>query len=352
MRTATNSRARRSIAALAFGLVLVMAHAAGAATEPVPHVATASAAHETATSGELRGSVTPHGIATISFFCEYGPTAALGSSTKPVAVPLPTPPQTVVPVGQTVTGLHIGDLYRIAATYTTKAGIVKTIHARDEKTFTGGKAGVLRFIISKEREERVTVTYGGDALLTGSLTGAGSGGRSLTLQATPYPFTEAFAPIGTPVVTSAAGGFSVVVDHLTHNTEFRFLTDGLRPLYSPTVLVTVTPRITLHVRGSSRTGLYRLYGTVTPARKGAPVAIQELLPQKAGSKRSGPRTHPVGSGVLKRGPSGSSRFSIIVKLTGSSRYRAYVRLAPGALSSGSSGSVLLRGPKATAKHTK
>jgi hypothetical protein len=329
-----------------------MAQAAGGATEPVPHVATASAAHETATSGELRGSVTPHGITTISFFFEYGPTAALGLSTKPVPVPLPTPPQTVLPVGQTVTGLHVGYVYRIAATYTTKTGVLKTIHARDEKTFTGGKAGVLRFIISKEREERVTVSYGGDALLTGSLSGAGSGGRSLTLQATPYPFTEAFATVGTAVVTSAAGGFSVTVDHLTHNTEYRFLTEDLRPLYSPILLVTVTPKITLHVRGSSRTGLYRLYGTVTPARNGTPVAIQELLPQKAGSNRTGPRTHSVASGVLKRGPSGSSRFSIVVKLTGSSRYRAYVRLPQGALASGSSGSVLLRGPKATAKRHK
>ncbi len=59
----------------------------------------------------------------------------------------------------------------------------------------------------------------------------------------------------------------MTVKRLTQNTEFRFLTQDLRPLYSPTLLVTVTPKITLHVRGSARTGLYRFYGTVTRAKR-------------------------------------------------------------------------------------
>lgn len=345
---AKSSTARRLIAV--FALVLGLTFGATAAQAlTAPHVSTAGVGHETATSGELKGSVNPHGVSGIVCFFEYGPTMAYGLSTKPVAVP-PNTTGKGIPFGQTVTGLHPEWHYRIAATYTSKKGL-EHIHGRDKK-FTGGKSSKLRFVISKEREEQITVSYGGDALLTGSLSGTGSADRALTLQQTPFPFTSAFATVDVPVLTSATGGFSATIQRLTRNTEFRFLTTDLRPLYSHTLLVRVTPKITLRVRGSSKTGLYRLFGTVYPARNGAPVAIEQLLPQKAGSKHSGPRTHPVGTGVLKRGKSGASRFSIIVKLTGSFRYRAYVRLPQGALDSGNSSSILLRGPKAPTKYTK
>ncbi len=348
MRTAKSNTAGRRVVLIALVLGLALAATTAAqAGGAAPHVATSGVAHETATSGELKGSVSTHGFTGITYFFEYGPTTAYGLSTKPVPVPASTTGKSI-PVGQTVTGLHPEWHYRIAAVYTSKKGEAVKIHGTD-KRFTGGKASKLHFVIAKGREEQITVSYGGDALLTGELSGTGSGGRALTLQETPYPFSAAFASVDVPALTSATGAFSVSVPHLTRNTEFRLLTTDLRPLYSTTLLVHVTPRVTLRVRGSSRTGLYRLFGTVYPARNGAPVSIEQVLPPKSGSKRTGPRLHPVSSSVLKRGKAGASRFSMIVKLTGSFRYRAYVRLPQGALDSGSSGSLLLHGPKAPAK---
>ncbi len=205
MTTSANNRGRLlPLAVAALGLALAAPPALGAHGEAAPHVSTMAAAHQTATSGELRGSVNPRAAASITYYFEYGPTTAYGIKTKPVAVPIPNPPKSV-PVGQAVTGLHVNWDYRIAAVYTTKAGVSKGPIFGKNRTFTGGKAGQLRFVISKEREERISVAYGGDALLTGGLSGTGGGDRSLTVQSTPYPFAAPFATFGTPILTSASG---------------------------------------------------------------------------------------------------------------------------------------------------
>src|SRR5262249_17836530 len=119
--------------------------------------------------------------------------------------------------------------------------------------------------------------------------------------------------------------------------------------YSPTITVPVAPRVTLHVASSKHTGLYRLYGTVAPARNGAVVQIQQLLPGKARSRREGPSTHGVGATVLKKATSKLSRFSVIVKLSGNYRYRAFVKLPKGVLESGHSANVLIKAPKPSAQ---
>jgi hypothetical protein len=152
------------------------------------------------------------------------------------------------------------------------------------------------------------------------------------------------------VLSTRTGTFLFRVSKLTQSTEFRVLTADSRPLYSPTMVVHVSPLIVLHVRPADH-GRYRFYGTVAPSKIRGAVVIQQLKPQKAGSKREGPKPHTVGSATLKRASSKVSRFSVVIALSGNFRYRAYVKLPKGPLVSGHSANVLVKAPKtATTKH--
>jgi hypothetical protein len=75
------------------------------------------------------------------------------------------------------------------------------------------------------------------------------------------------------------------------------------------------------------------------------VQIQQLLPGKPNRKREGPSPHGVAATVLKRATKTTSRFSVVVKLSGNYRYRAFVKLPKGPLESGHSSNVLIKAPK-------
>ncbi len=330
---------------------VLMLPAQGLAGEAKPHAVTGGVAHVTSTSVELLGTVRPEGIAT-SYYFKYGPTLAYGQQTKPVAVPVPVPPaSSIVKVGQTVTGLLAGYHYRIFVTYVA-GGIEKTVEGAD-KQFKGGKLDRQRITLPKGKEEQLSAVYGGSAVLEGSLAGLNNAGQQLVIQSSPYPYTAAFATLGT-TTTSRSGSFLFKIAKITKTAELRVLTSGLRPVYSSTVVVHVTPRITLHVRTANGTGLYRFFGTVGPARTGAVVQIQQLLPRKATSSGSGPQAHPVGSTILKRGTAALSRFSVVLKLTGTYRYRVFVKLPKGSVESGHGSDLLIRAPAASVrrKHRK
>lgn len=341
-----NPRSLR-VPVLSLALALVPAAAAQAAA---PHFSTGGVAHVVGSTGQLQGTVNTEGLAT-SYYFEYGPTVAYGTKTKETAVPIPSPPKPVK-VGQSVTGLLAGYHYRIVGVYAGPAGPV--IVPGNDKSFSGGKANRAKLNIPKGKEDQISTVYGGTALVSGTLGGLNNAGQALSLQATPFPYTDPFTTLGGSVLTSRTGSFVFKVAKLTQNTELRVLTVASRPIYSPMVIVHVTPRIALHVRSAGHTGLYRLYGTVAPARNGATLQIQQLLPQKAGSKREGPAPHTVGSTRLKRATSSLSRFSVVVSLSGNFRYRAYVKLAKGSLDSGHSSNVLIKAPKSstTKRHRK
>ena len=351
MSARTTSRTIGLVVALAALTVALPAaslpSAALAAGEPTPHFGTGGVSHISGKTAELDGAVNTEGLAT-SYLFEYGPTVAYGLKSKEVPVPIPNPPK-VVKVGQTVTGLLPGYHYRIVGFYVNRAGVRIGPRFGSDRSFTGGKAGKLKFTVAKGKEERVSAVYGTVLSLTGSLTGFGNAGKPLSLQTTPFPFTESFTAVGGTVLSTRTGSFTFKVARITENSEFRFVALDPRPLYSPIVQVHVTPRITVHVRSAGRTGLYRIYGTVAPARTGAGVVVQQLVPQKAGSKREGPRPRSVASSVLKRAGSSMSRYSVIVSLSGNWRYRVFVRLPKGALDSGHSSNVLIRAPRATTK---
>jgi len=210
----------------------------------------------------------------------------------------------------------------------------------------------VKFSFPRDRESRIYAVYGTPAEITGTLKNSGSVKHALTLQSTPFPFTSPFTALPGTVFTSSSGGFAFKLSPLTRTTEYRIATTDPRPVISPTITVHVMPRVTLHAKRGGTTALYRLYGTVAPARNGASVSIQQLLPQKEGSNREGPRAHSVASTVLKRLNAKSSRFSVVVRLSGAYRYRAFVRLPKGALESGYSANLLIKAPKAQGKAKK
>jgi hypothetical protein len=341
--TSYQAQRRRHATAAAVGLVLALGllpSGAPAATV-LPRASTGGVSHVKGTTGQLNGVVDPNGIET-SYYFQYGPTIAYGAQSKPVPVGAGVKQ---VKVGQIVTGLLPGYHYRIAATY---AGGAVPVFGKD-KSFSGGKSTKLKFVVPHGKEEQLTVAYGGSIALTGSLTGLGNANHGLTLQATPFPYTAAFTTLGTPILSSRTGSFSFRLSKLTGSTELRVLTTDARPLYSQTVLIHVTPKIVLHIRPAGKPGRYRLYGTVVPAKAGAFVTFQQLLPQKANSKRSGPRPRAVGSVKLKRAGASESRFSTVLTLTGTFRYRAFVKLPKGSLDSGHSNNVLVHAPAAAVK---
>jgi hypothetical protein len=347
---------RRAAAALA----LAGAIAAGAAAVPqaraatvVPvRVNTGGVSHVRGTSAQLNGVLLAQGVSASVFF-EYGPNGfpapagakSYGSKTKPLSIAASNPPK-AVKVGQLVNGLLPGYHYRICAVYTAPGETTpKPAICGKDKAFSGGKVNALKFHLPKGKEERLTAIYGGSFELAGSLTGKNDAGHGLSLQATPFPYTEPFTPLGANILTSRTGSFVFKIARVTQDTQMRIATADPHPVYSPVVTLHVTPRFTLHVRSGGH-GIYRLYGTVAPARPGAPLTIQQLVPRKAQSKKEGPAGHSVGTTILRRATKSLSRFSVIVHLSGSFRYRAFVRLPKGTIESGHSGNVLIKAPKA------
>ncbi len=328
----------------ALALLPVAVPTALGATAPVkPRVSTGGVKHVHGSSGQLDGVVDPNGVETTCYFL-YGPTTAYGSQTKPMTVGAGLKG---VKVGISVTGLLPGYHYRAVATNV--EGVTVT---GGDKTFTGGKSNRLKIVVPKDKEDQQTVTYGATADVSGGLTGLGNANHGLSLQGTPFPYTAAFVPLGGPILSSSTGSFVFRVAKLTQSTEFRVLTVDTRPLYSSVITVRVAPLIRLHVHALGG-GRYRFYGTVSPGKLSGIVDLQKLEPQKANSKRGGPKPHSVGGATLKKGTATTARFSVVLSgLTGTFHYRAYIKLPKGALASGHSNNVLVHGPRASVKRTK
>jgi hypothetical protein len=195
---------------------------------------------------------------------------------------------------------------------------------------------------------------GGTYVLSGTVTGSAIANRAVALQASPYPFLEAFTAVGLPSHTDATGHFSFRVANMTRSTQYRVSTLDPRPLYSRVVTQDVAAKVVLKVRSSGHPGLVRLYGTVTPAKPGAHLEFQLFKQVRPGnSPKAEERTTRFVtqfSTLVKRGSSTVSRFSVVVKIRRGGSYRAYVRLPNnGAIVAGWSRSLLLHSTPASSK---
>ncbi len=332
-----------ALLALAFAGVPLVAQASTPGKPIAPKPITGAATFARGTSATLVGTVDPGNAAT-SYSFQYGPTIAYGKQTTPGQLPAGA---TRVKVGQAVSGLLPGYHYRLAATNS-----VATVYGKD-RTFgaltTTGKA---TFALTKSSAPTV---YGGTYVLGGVLSGPGNAGRALVLQASAYPFLEAFTTVGLPAHTDASGRFSFRVANMTKTTQFRVSTLDPRPLYSLLTTQQVAAKVTLKVRSSGHDGLVRLYGTVTPAKPRAHLYLQLFkLVRPGNSPKAEEKTSRFAtqfSTQVKRGTSTVSRFSVIVKILHGGSYRAYVNLSKkSSVASGASPSVLLHAAPASSKH--
>jgi hypothetical protein len=297
---------------------------------------TGKATHLLATSALLTATITPAGVAT-SYYFQYGPTTAYGSQTPTVSVGSGT---TKVKVGQTISGLIRGGSYHYRVVAMSSSG---QSASGVDRVFTAGKPGTSDFGLPKNAE----VLEGRPFVLSGTLSGADGTSRTLVLQATSFPYQEAFQAVGTPTVTDASGRFSFAVPSIRSNTEFRVIAMGTLPLISRTETVHAQVRVTLHVRASNVVGLVRLYGTVAPAAVGAPVLFQVHQSPKPGKGKPGSegtaKFVEQFSTVVKKAGKTFSRFSLVVSVRSGGRYRAVVKLArSGPLVTGYSQTVVLR----------
>ena len=353
-----------ALVALALALPLSSQAATGKSNKGAipgrPLVSTGGASHVTSSSATLAGTVNPRTFATTYYF-QYGPSTAYGSQTTPSPLSAGAAP---VKVSKLAIPILLGYHYRLVATNADGTSL------GHDRTLTPTKATKAAFVLPKLFQP---TPLGGAFLLKGTLTGLGNVNRQIVLQSTPYPYTAPYTNVGAPISTGAGGVFAFRVPNLTTSTKFRVSRVGTPALYSLIVPEKVAVRVTLKVRSSSRKGLVRLYGTVTPSTVGAhvffqlekppkseqnaaPKAEKPIRPEKPGKgsgsagggsgksgkgEEKGPTFVTKFSTVAKRGTRTISRFSAVVDVSTTGRYRAFVEIPPGALVSGRSSSVLI-----------
>ncbi len=352
-----------SLAALAAGASAFTAASSAAPPKKAgrPLVSTGGVTHVVGTKADLNGGVNPRTLATTYYF-QYGPTTAYGSQTTPATLPAGN---VIVKVTQTVAVLLPGYHYRLVA-----ANAEGTNSGRD-RTFTVKakvKAKTKKTAFSLPKTFQPTV-YGGTFILDGTLTGADNANRSIVLQASRYPYTGLYTNVGGPILTGPTGSFSFRVSHMTSSTRFRISTVAAPAVTSPLVTEPVTVKVTLKVHSSGRKGFVRLYGTVTPAAVGSRVFFElersakpksgrpakpekQDKAEKAEESEKGPTFAPKFNTLVKRGTRTISRFSEVVSIRDAGRYRAFVEVKSGPVTSGSSSDIALSAVPAKAKKKK
>lgn len=302
------------------------AHAATKTVESKPVGITGGARILRGSEVELSATVEPNGVQT-SYAFQWG-TSSTSLTHQTTVTPVGNQ-ITKVPVGQTITGLS-GDTiyyYRVVVFAQGKDydGSVRTFSLKGtELHFTVGKT--------------ISVPVGGSFTYSGVLGGLHSADQPVALQASRYPFHEAPTQLGSTTTTDSSGHFSFHVSDVTVNTELRVEALVTKPLYSSTTSVHATVHVAFHRRVRGR--LTRLYGTASPAANGSLVEIQQQKLVRSG-RRTGTYAWVSVYTTRARPAAGGSRFSLVERIAHAGHYRAYVKLAGGAVSSGASGSLYL-----------
>jgi hypothetical protein len=322
-------------------LALPAAPATAAQLKRKPHVSTGTVTHVRGNAALLGGVVNPHEFETTYYF-QYGPTIAYGHQTPTASA---GNGKLNVKVGQTASPFLPGYHYRLVATNSigTSTG--------GDRTFTSSTPNSRpRVTLTKPTEP---VAFGSSVVLTGTVTGPLAANHRVSLQASPFPYLEAFAAVGLPTVTNVFGRFTFHVPSLTTSTQFRVVTFDTLPMFSPQVTEHVAVRVTFKVRSAGRPGLVRLYGTVSPAQVGVRVSFQLEKAVRPGrtekTEETTRRFITQFSTVAKRATKTTSRFSSIVSIKHTGRYRVYVRVRTGANVSGNSKSIVIHAAPAAAR---
>jgi len=315
--TTRTLRAAISAAAIA-GTLGALAPAAGAA---VPTASTGTAINVTADAARLRGAVNPRGLPTTYYF-EYGTTRRYGSRTPDASAGRGTSSRNVV---APVSGLRPNTTYHFRIVASNPDGVT----SGGDRAFTTRREPLGLTLNAAPNP----VVFGLGTTVAGQLTGTGNGGRQVVLQQRAFPFTSAFADVGTPVVTDANGAFAFPSLALPATTQLRARTGSVAsPVATVAVAVRVETRVsTYRVTRGKRV---RFSGVIRPGREGALYAVQKL-----GSRG---QWVTVAGGITRRGSTNFSGFTRRVRVRRGGQYRVYVRIVDGNYTSGIGRTIRIR----------
>jgi len=298
------------------------AHPAKKITEVKPGVTTGGVRYRTTSSVQLTATIQPNGVQTTYNF-EWG--TASTNFTHHTTVTAVGNQITKIGVGQTITGLSPGVVYYYRA-----------VAYAEGKKYNGAtrnfalKGTALHFTVPK----LINVPAGSPLNYSGTLGGLEAAGMTVALETTSYPYGE-FTQLGETITTDSTGHFTFHIGDLAVNTELRVVTNGLKPTYSADTLARATARVWIRGRHDRASGLTRIYGHVSPAVNGSEIEIQQQKVLHSG-RRAG-KTVWVTDFRTRAKPDGKlSRYSTVVRINHTARYRAYARLAPGRISPGRS----------------
>jgi hypothetical protein len=242
-----------------------------------------------------------------SYVFEYGTTTAYGSSTNPTPAGRSGLPVSVV---AGVSGLAPFTRYHYRLVATNRDGVAR---GRD-RTFR-----TRRVPLALSLEAAPNRVIAGRAItLRGTLSGSRNTGRSIRLQANPFPFLTGFNPVGNVQLTDATGAFSFPVLALPVTTQFQVYVARRPAIISPVIMVGAAVRVTTRVnrRRIVRGQSVRFSGRIFPARDGVLVAIQRRI--------RGGRWLTVKRATARRASRRYSRYARRVRIRRSGRFRVFV----------------------------
>ncbi len=222
-----------------------------------PQVMTGSASAVGQTAATLNGSVNPRGSATTYHF-DYGKTTAYGHSTATLSAGSGT---TAKSVSARITGLAPGTTYHFRLMGSSSAG---TTLGKDARFTT-----LPRLTIGAKPSP---VIFGSATRISGQLQSQGDAGRTIELQANPFPY-KGFVTVGT-TTTDALGRYSFS-QRPNVNTHYQAVAKG-PTVTSRTIKLGVRIRLTRHA--SDKTPAVgqkvRFTGFACPADVGRVVSLQ------------------------------------------------------------------------------
>lgn len=288
----------------------------GTAAAAAPAATTGGASNISSGGARLAASVDPNGRTTTIYF-EYGKNRTYGSRTADVSAGRGDKARTIrVDVG----GLEPNTTYHYRVVASNADGVV----SGGDKTFKT-KAQPLGLQITANPNP---VVFGSPVTVAGTLTGTGNANKRLQLQARGFPYTSEFGNVGNPVVSDAAGNFSIPLLPPGANTQYRVVTVDKPTVTSPVVSLGVAVRVGSNVSKKivKRGRKVRFFGTFRPARSGSQFAIQK-------ARRDGSWVNVAG-GIARGGTADYTRFSKRVKVPRGGDYRVFISIIDGNYVSG------------------
>jgi hypothetical protein len=299
---------RSLVLASATAALVAVAPSSALAASP-PGVNTGGASKVTSTSAHLSGTINPRGQGTTYSF-QYGTTTKYGGTTPAASAGAGTK---AIAVGADIGGLQGAKTYHYRLVASSPGGVV----SGSDRTFKTDKVPLSLSLVATPNPVR----YGAAATLSGTLAGTGGGGQTVQLQLNPFPYTGGFMNAAlSPVVTGAAGNFTMVLAGLTANAQARVVTKTGKAVTSPPIMLGVSPvvRTAVSTHHPRRGAFVRFAGTVSPSFVPAQVAIQRLSSKGAWITVAG--------NVTRAYKADRSRYAKSARVRSAGTYRVFVGL--------------------------